>query len=365
MSGATRPSPAQRVRMFGPHPDNQGGIASVERLILRQPPPGIDLNFTATHRQGSALRKGAAFLAALVVAVLRTGRRDVAHLHIAPRASALRKAFLTDVLRAGGTPVVLHAHGAEFAEYYAAAPPLLRAWIGHALRRCDRLVVLSEYWRAYYRDEVGVLPERIEVLPNPVRLPDAPPPRRERPVRFVFLGRFGKRKGALDLVEAFASLPEEVKKHARLDLAGDGDIDGIRAAVRRHQLEPRVRVHEWLAPDERDALLAQSHAFVLPSRNEGLPMALLEAMSWRLAAITTPVGGIPEVVRDGVEGRLVAPGDVPGLAAALREAVVNDEGRVAYAEAARHAVEPFGLEAYAQRFATLYRALARNPVETP
>ena len=60
---------------------------------------------------------------------------------------------------------------------------------------------------------------------------------------------------------------------------------------------------------ERDRLLAQSDVFVLPSYDEGVPMSLLEAMAAGLPAIVTPVGGIPDVLRHGVEGLMVEPGD--------------------------------------------------------
>jgi glycosyltransferase involved in cell wall biosynthesis len=74
----------------------------------------------------------------------------------------------------------------------------------------------------------------------------------------------------------------------------------------------------WLDPERKAAALASSTIFILPSYAEGMPMALLEAMSWEMPVIATPVGGIPQVVENGVNGLLVAPGDIDGLAAAIR-----------------------------------------------
>jgi glycosyltransferase involved in cell wall biosynthesis len=80
----------------------------------------------------------------------------------------------------------------------------------------------------------------------------------------------------------------------------------------------------WVTGENKEALLSTASIFVLPSYYEGLPMSVLEAMAWGVPVITTPVGGIPEVVRHGEEGVIVQPGDIVGLTAALRQ-LLDDE----------------------------------------
>ena len=113
-------------------------------------------------------------------------------------------------------------------------------------------------------------------------------------MQFLYLGRLGQTKGTYDLVNAFAALPEAVRARARLVLAGDGDVEGMRKLAAPSA--SRVRVLSWIDAHERDRLLAASDVFVLPSYAEGVPMSLLEAMAAGLPCITTPVGGIPDVL---------------------------------------------------------------------
>ncbi len=143
------------------------------------------------------------------------------------------------------------------------------------------------------------------MLPNPVRVPAEVPDRAGRTqVQFLHLGRLGKRKGGYDLVNAFAALPEALRARARLVLAGDGDVEGMRKLAA--PFGDQVRVLSWIDAHERDRLLAESDVFVLPSYAEGVPMSLLEAMAAGLPCITTPVGGIPDVFTHGagrIDGR--------------------------------------------------------------
>jgi glycosyltransferase involved in cell wall biosynthesis len=101
--------------------------------------------------------------------------------------------------------------------------------------------------------------------------------------------------------------------------------------------------------------------FVLPSYNEGLPMAILEAMSWGLPIISTPVGGIPEVVIPDRHGFLVTPGDIEGLTAAIERAIDDEPLRLSLGDNARQSAVAFDVLQYSIRLGDLYRSiLARS-----
>jgi glycosyltransferase involved in cell wall biosynthesis len=137
--------------------------------------------------------------------------------------------------------------------------------------------------------------------------------RKQRTV--LFLGQFGARKGIYDLLSAFV----EVRRHvpdAVLYCGGNGEVDKVRATVGELGLEEGVHVPGWVSGDEKLGLMHQCGIFVLPSYNEGLPMAIIEAMSFSMAVVSTTVGGIPELVGDD-NGALVTPGDQAQLASAL------------------------------------------------
>lgn len=164
--------------------------------------------------------------------------------------------------------------------------------------------------------------------------------------RLVCVGRLCEQKGQLLLIEAAARLMREGVDF-ELVLAGDGEMRAeIEAAIRVESLGARVRITGWISSAEvRDELLA-ARALVLPSFAEGLPVVIMEAMALGRAVISTYIAGIPELVRDGVDGWLVPAGDVAAVTDAMRACLATpldrlvDMGRAAHARVReRHLVD--------------------------
>jgi glycosyltransferase involved in cell wall biosynthesis len=318
----------------------------------------VDLRVVPTHRNGSACsRISIAVTASIrVLAELARGRVDVLHLHVSKRGSIVRKGALTLLARPFRVPVVLHCHGGLFESDYRRMPRVFQRIVSVVFRQAQSVVVLSSAWRTVYERLVGIPAEKLVVLGNAVELPAAVPTREHPPLGVVFLGRLGPQKGAWDVVCAVAQLPPAVRARIRVVMAGDGDVAGTRSLVRRLQVDDVLEVQDWLDREERDDLLARSSVLVLPSYNEGLPMAMLEAMAWGLVPVVSPVGGIPEVVTDGVNGLLVDAGDVPLLAGAIRR-LVEEPGLVRrLSAAARTSVEERDIDLYASRIHAIWRS---------
>ena len=106
--------------------------------------------------------------------------------------------------------------------------------------------------------------------------------------------------------------------------------------------------------DDVYELLAGFDIFALSSRYEGLPIALLEAMATGVACVATSVGGVPEVIVDGREGRLVPAGDTAGFASALEEVLTDESMRRALGRAARERGETFDLRRAVRRTEAIY-----------
>lgn len=137
--------------------------------------------------------------------------------------------------------------------------------------------------------------------------------------RLVCVGRLGPEKGQLLLIEAIALL-EARGVACELVLAGDGEMrPHIEARVRKLGLEGRVRITGWIDGNGVRGEILAARGLVLSSFTEGLPVALMEAMALRRAVIAPFVGGIPELVRPGVDGWLVPAGSVECLALAMEE----------------------------------------------
>jgi glycosyltransferase involved in cell wall biosynthesis len=347
-----------RVLMLGPGLDVRGGVTSVERLIMSNLPPGVEATHIATMVDGSKVRKFWTFLAALVSFEKALTRGvDVVHIHFASAASSMRKELLARRALRAGKKLVMHAHGAEYRRYWQQMSVSQQRRTLSVLSRVSALIVLGEVWREFFVS-IGIPSERIVVLPNPVSLPATVPDRHGRPrVEFVYLGIIDKRKGAFDLLEAIRGLPTGLRERCHFVVAGNGETATLRGRVAQCRLTGTIDVRDWIDAGERDRLLAGADAFVLPSRNEGMPMAMLEAMAWGLPVICTPVGSIPEVVIDGQNGLMVQPGDIAGIAAAIERIASSEPDRLRMGAAARRTVEPLSSERYVGRLLALYDIL--------
>jgi glycosyltransferase involved in cell wall biosynthesis len=145
-------------------------------------------------------------------------------------------------------------------------------------------------------------------------------------------------KDPLLAVRAMARLAADGRLHGRLAIVGNGPVEQeVRDEIARLGVGDWVR---WFPFHEAvDPYLAALDLFVLPSAWEALPLSLLEAMSCGLPVVATAVGGTPEAIEEGVNGRVVAPGDEEGLASAIGDLLADEHARARYGRAGRAAYE--------------------------
>lgn len=146
--------------------------------------------------------------------------------------------------------------------------------------------------------------------------------------RLVCVGRLCEQKGQLVLLEAARRLRDRGVRF-ELVLAGDGEMrEAIDKLIELHSLQDRIRVTGWISSRQVREELEASRGLVLPSFAEGLPVVIMEALALGRPVISTTVAGIPELVREGVDGWLVAPGDVDALEEAISRALAADVDRL-------------------------------------
>ncbi len=343
---ATTPA-AIRVLVIGPKytsAHSRGGMASVVTLMREQRDPRVRITTVATFVDDPAIARLATGVLGLLhsVLLLATHRVDVLHVHLAHKGSVLRKAVALLTAQAFGVPAIVHAHSYDFIGWYDGLSPRVQRVVRRALP-AKRWLVLGDALADQYAKCLDLPRERVRALRNPAdfsyesvpRPPTAVVPGNDERVRALFLGRHGERKGSYDLIKALARLTPSTRAALTVAAAGDGDVAEVRAAALAARVDDVLTVLPWVDAPTRDELLATSDILVLPSHDEGLPMALLEAMARGLAPLTTPVGGIPELVTDGIDGMLVPPGDIEALAGALESLVNDPELRRAIGRAAR------------------------------
>ena len=297
-----------------------------------------------TGRPGAGALIKASFALAKLAARLARLRPNIVNLHYVRGQTvyflALRRVF--------GFRLVLSFHGSDYHE----ASPALRARLPGWLRRADQVTAVSQE----LADKVaGLAPDiRVEVIENGVdtRFWTPGPAGWREPGLLVAAGRLLTVKG-FDVLLAALARPET--RGSRLVIAGEG---GEEAALRRQiadlGLTGRVELAGHLPRDEMRDLYRRASLFVLPSRREGMPLVLLEAMATGLPAVATAVGGVPEVM-GGDTGALVSPEDPAELAAAIGNRIGRSELLEREGRAARDRAQAFGASESFARYESVLR----------
>jgi glycosyltransferase involved in cell wall biosynthesis len=317
------------IVMMGTGARTRGGISAVvatyreEGLFARWP-----IHYIPTHCDGSRLVKAAVAVAAFfrLLALLVRFSNGVLHVHSASRASFWRKCVYMACARLARWRVIFHLHGGGFARFLSEeCGPVRRSIVRFFLDRADRIVVVSETWERWMRGATSN--RRIMCIPNPVTTGDRPllsagatggprsdnrglspvVPKRE-PGLVAFIGRCEASKGLFDLLEA-ANLLRGTIPQVRLECAGDGDLAKAARYAIALNLGTRVSLPGWV-----------------------------EAMAAGCPVIATPVGGIPDVITDGIDGLIVPAGDPEALAHAIQRVLRDPAFARSLGNAARETI---------------------------
>jgi glycosyltransferase involved in cell wall biosynthesis len=358
---------ATRVALITPPLDASGGIGRLMSYALAKlGPDEVDVSVLDTRGHGrrpilSILPLTRAWIA-LVLAGLRR-RVDVAHINVSSHGSSIRKPVMLWTCRALRIPVILHLHASEYESFFAALPQLAKTFLRRTFAAADTVLVLGSHYRSYVCDELGVPTTNVSVLlngcPGPQVAP-APPARGSAPLRMLFLGRLGERKGLPELLEALADARLGIEPWL-VTIAGDGNIARYREQASGLGLNGRVHFTGWVDTAETRRLLLESDLLLLPSHAEGLPMSVIEAFAHGVPVVTTPVGAIPDIVEHGVNGLLVMPGDTVQLTDALLTLLKDESLRLRLGLNARRAWEErLNVVSYARDLASCWHRVSAH-----
>lgn len=352
------------IVMVGTDFATKGGVSAVVN-VYRQ--AGLferwSIEYVASHEDGSRVRKLTVFVRSLVrfLWLMKCGKLGILHVHSASDASFWRKAVFVAITLTVGRPVVFHLHGGGFAEFVDSLGPLRRRVVRWLLERVSCIICLSAGWARILQ---GICPRaKITVIRNPICTHAEAQIRTCVPAvrRVVFLGRVNAEKGIFDLLRAFWEIAQEIP-NVELVIAGSGDVESAMAEAADLGIIRNVSWLGWIEGSEKERLLSEGGVLALPSYVEGLPMVLLEAMAAGMPVVASRVGAIPEVVQHERDVLLIEPGDVIGLANALRRLLTNQDLRRRLAESARNIIQrEFAAHKVIAELETIYLTLSARP----
>lgn len=283
-------------------------------------------------------------------------RRKITHVHahFANVASAVAM-LLAHFGAANGTTWSFTMHGpTEFDD-------VSRFAIAEKIRSAAFVACISDYCRAQMMRLVEPSEwDKLAVVRcglDPERLPASRPGLGldRGPLHVLTIGRLVPDKGQMLLLRALAEL-RDTGVPARLTMIGDGpDRATLEGAARRLQLDDCVEFTGSLGQPEIAERFESADVFCLPSFAEGLPVVLMEAMSYRLPVVATRIAGVPELVEDGVSGALVSAARIDRLVAALARLADDPDLRREWGQAGRACVErDYDVNRSAQALARLF-----------
>jgi glycosyltransferase involved in cell wall biosynthesis len=259
-------------------------------------------------------------LFALSIVFVKDKNIQIVHIHGAAKGSFFRKYIIFLLSKyLFRKKVIFHCHGSEMESFYLSSPKIAKKMMSHFFNRVDMIICLSNSWALFF--EQNFIPKQIIVLENIVEETIEKPVKNietGRSINFLFMGAVGNRKGIFDLLEVIAQHKQELFGKMKLTIGGNGEIKRLTEFIEINELSEIVIYKGWVSGELKNQLYQETDIYILPSYNEGLPLSILEAMTYGLPVISTNVGGIPEIITNGKNGCVITPGDREAIHSALR-----------------------------------------------
>jgi glycosyltransferase involved in cell wall biosynthesis len=359
-----------RVLMIGPVPGPPGGVASLVQVIVTsrlRREYGLSVLDTARKRR---LRYSPDALPGLLSPIymvyhllklsclLHRDEPEIVHLQSGSGLSFVRDSLFVLVARAWRRKVVCHFHGMLHEQYPLFRHRVLKGYFRLIMRHVDLLILLSP---RFVKDFDRLLPRTQKcVVPNftPSFHHEDKAPRPT--VDVLFMGRLSRKKGIYDLLKAVVALRDEPA--IQFHLAGleetPADRRRILSEVATYDIEDKVHLTGHVQGYEKTRLFAHSDVFVLPSYAEIFPIVILEAMAAAMPVIATPVGAVPDMVVEGINGFIVPQGDHELLAERIRYLLHHPQIREEMGQNnLRKFNAEYSLQANLDRLDNIYRSL--------
>lgn len=315
----------------------RGGVAAVENVYSTFYQPFNHVTTTVTNGQVKKLLVLCKAILQFLYWMLFHPEIKIVHVQGSVGASFWRKAIFIYIAKFFHKKVVWHMHAGRFAVFYQQH----RYAVRKVVDKSDVIIALFEYWKEYFKNEFPT--KRVEIIKNVI---SAPVVHKQQTGYFtlLFLGLLGKNKGIYDLLECIRDHKVEFQGKLKLYIGGNGEIEHVKQLIKEYGIADIVIFEGWVSGDKKIELLNKSDAYILPSYKEGLPISILEAMSYGMPIISTPVGGIPEIVSNGENGYLVEPGNKEDIYKAIMS-LLNDAdlrnrmGRISLSRVGEHLPE--------------------------
>lgn len=305
-----------------------------------------------THRDGNNVRKMLYYLRAVVQYVFLLPFFDIVHFHISLPRTVQRKYPLFKLAKILGKKTIIHLHcGSQIDNIWSQKYQTM-------FEQCDCGILLSENLKKKVEGYIGKS-NKLKVVYNPCPIITHTTDYKKKDY-FLFSGTLYEGKGYKDLIRAFALIATKYPCW-KIVLAGNGEMEQAKALAVELVIEKQIELLGWVSDEQKNKAFCEAKVLCLPSYAEGFPMAVLDAWAYGLPVITTPVGGIPDVAKDGENMLLFNPGDINMLSECLERLITDDALRDRISEESlKLASTTFNVNTICKQVGDLYDNLYRH-----
>ncbi|MGM9869239.1 MAG: glycosyltransferase family 4 protein [Sodaliphilus sp.] len=332
----------------------EGGIAQV--MDYYNSDVFTSFRFIANSCPGSKLRKLVCAISAYISTffILLLNRNiKILHIHTASKVSFKRSMIFAKLGFLFRRKVVMHIHAGSFISYYEINPE----YVAKSLKQCYKVIALTELWKQRFELQIGLT--NVEVINNLVPLPTLRDPinKKSDMVEALFLGAIKPEKGIFDLMEVIAAHKLELQGKFTLYVGGNEQTERLISEIHNNGIADIVKFEGWIGAERKIELMNRCSVLFLPSYIEGLPICIMEAMSYGLAIVASTIGGIPSIVNEGENGYLLSPGDKNKLWTAIQTLIENPELRLQMGNKSQQMIQPYYPENVAHRLEQFYKLI--------
>lgn len=344
-----------RVLVVATSRKTRGGITAV----IKAHETGIQwkqyhCHWVQTHKDDNIRLKIFYFIRAIIDYFFRLPFCDIVHVHFSHIVSVRRKMIFVWMAKMCGKKLIIHFHAFDIETTIAGKYKKIYKKL---FESADKVIVLSGWWKNNVQKLLSISDDKLLVIYNPcpnVNITD----NLNKSNYILYAGSVIPRKGYGDLITAFAKIAHKYNDW-KIVFAGNGEIEKGEQLAISLGIASQVEFKGWVLGEAKDRIFREATIFCLPSYAEGFSMAVLDAWAYGLPVITTPVGGIPDVAKDGENMLLFNPGDVDLLSKHLEQLIVNESLRNQIADASKDfAKTEFNIKTINRQVSNLYAELS-------
>lgn len=346
----------EKVLIVGSAENSNGGVSSVIKLMKKMPVwSEYSCYWLGTQMQGNYIKKTWYAIKANIMALFIIWTYDIVHFHTTPdKLGLLIQLPILLLAKLGNKKTIIHIHvGNQLNNHTKNA--LFKWWLNH----CDLVVVLAKKWRQLLKEKYKDIKTPTTVIYNATDYRTFVP-YEERQKYIVYVGSLNPNKAPYLLIKAWAMIHSKYPEWHIKFMGGSVLLEDSKQMSNDLGVKDSVEFLGFCKGDVLVENFSKASIYVMTSYNEGFPMSVIEAWAYGLPVVTTPVGGLPDVIEVGRNCLTFDFGNYNQLADRLSVLIENQKLRERMSTYSRDFVyDNFSLEKISKDIENIYRQLLK------